>query len=133
MQMDEILTEIFEKQRKLGLSNQQLADSSGIPRTTLERIKRRETQNPGMQTVMDIAQAVGYQIGTPAAPAGEEDQTHMEHTIRMYEDRIARLRAHYNMLLTERNRWLTYCFITIGGLVLVIFLMVIFLITFIHS
>lgn len=121
---EEIVNGIFEKQKQLGLSNQQLADAAEIPRTTLERIKRKETQAPAMQTILSLAAAVGYQIGEVKVPQ-EDGITQM---IQTYEDRIARQRAFYNMILEERSRVLRYAFYTICGLLGVILLLVILLI-----
>lgn len=121
---EEIINGIFEKQKLLGLSNQQLADAANIPKTTLDRIKRKETQSPAMQTVLDLAAAVGYQIGGDDKPK----EGSMEYMVRLYEDRIARLRSHYNMLLAEKGRWINYLLYVIGGLLLTDFLMVVLLI-----
>lgn len=126
--VDEIISGIFEKQKQLGLSNQQLADAADMSRAALERMKRGETQAPSAQNLFALAAAVGYQI-----TKDEETPTDgLSHTIAMYEDRIARLRSHYNMQLAERNRMLRYAFYTIGGLLLADFLMVILLIVIIH-
>lgn len=110
MQASEILEGIFEKQESIGYSLQQLADASKVPRSTIERIKRGETRNPSLQTVLDLAGAVGYQFGPPILDKSPENPKHTQQLIRTYEDQIARLRAHYNMLLAEKNRWITYLF-----------------------
>lgn len=132
MQTEEILNSIFEKQKLLGLSNQQLADASGVPKPTIDRIKRKDTTNPSVQVVLDLAAAVGYQFGAEEAPHKGDGERYAEHMVRMYEDRIARLRSHYNMLIAEKNRWLTYAFAVIGGLMAADFVMVILLIVIIH-
>lgn len=127
--IDEITRGIFEKQKMLGLSNQQLADAADMSRTTLERLKRGETQAPSAQNIFALAAAVGYQIGSDDTKPTDA----MEQTIRMYEDRIARLRSHYNMLIAERSRLLTYAFYAIGGLLLSNILMLILLVIIIHT
>lgn len=124
----EIINGIFEKQKTLGWSNQQLADAADMSRTTLERLKRGETQAPSAQNIFSLAAAVGYQIGEPETP--QEDG--ITQTIRTYEDRIARQRSFYNMLLAEKNRILSYCAIAIGALLAIDFLVVILLIVIIH-
>lgn len=116
--IDEIISGIFENQKALGWSNQQLADAADMSRTTLERLKRGETQAPSAQNIFALAAAVGYQIGETEIPP--EDG--ITQTIRTYEDRIARQRAFYNMLLAEKNRILSYCAKAIGALILINFL-----------
>lgn len=122
--IDEIISGIFEKQKALGLSNQQLADAADMSRATLERLKRGETQAPSAQNIFALAAAVGYQIGS--------DQEKPKDDASIYEERIARLRAHYHMLLTERNRIISFAFKTIAGLLLADFLMALILIVIIH-
>lgn len=126
MQNSDILNGIFAKQTALGLSNQQLADASSVPKSTIERIKRGDTLNPSMQTVLDLAAAVGYQIGSPMPekPKHQDTVQHTEYLVRTYEDQIARLRAHYTMLLAEKNRWINYLFALC--LALVAFIIVVF-------
>lgn len=123
--LDEIIRGIFELQKQQGLSNQQLADSADMSRAALERIKRGETQAPSAQNIFALAAAVGYQIGAEPKDNGMD-------MVRMYEDRIARLRSHYNMLLAEKGRWINYLLWVIGGLMLANILMVILLIVYIH-
>ena len=60
MTTPEILDGIFRKQTEIGMTNQQFSDASGVPKATIERIKRGDTANPTMQTVLDLAAAVGY-------------------------------------------------------------------------
>lgn len=113
MQTQDVINGIFAKQKELGMDNQQLHDASKVPKATIERIKRGDTQNPSLQTIMDLAAAVGYPIGQPMPqkPRHADMDMNTEYLVRTYDDQIARLRAHYTMLLAEKNRWITYLFI----------------------
>lgn len=117
----DILDGIIAKAKEMNLSNQQVADRSGVPKPTVDRIWRRDTQNPSIQTILDLAAAVGYTFSNhpeqiPAAPRGMGIQDPLvQHIISVYEDRgrsyeerIKRNTAHFNGLLQEKNRWLKF-------------------------
>lgn len=143
MTVTDIIDGIIEKKNVNGMTNQQLADASGVPKTTVDRVLRRETPNPSMQTVLDLAAAVGYSFSNhpeqaPAGPAevGIKDPM-MLHIIsvyetrgRAYEERIKRVTAHFNMLLTEKNRWIKFSMIL--NIVLVVFLVGILIFDVLH-
>lgn len=117
----DIIDGIIAKKNERNLSNQQLADASGVPKATVDRILRKDTANPSLQTVLDLAAAVGYSFSNhpeqiPATPQeiGIKDPM-VQHLIqvyesrgRSYEERIKRNSAHYNMLLAEKNRWIKF-------------------------
>lgn len=121
MTTEDIIDGIIAKKNERNLNNQQLADASGVPKATVDRILRKDTSNPSLQTVLDLAAAVGYSFSNhpeqlPAAPAeiGIRDPM-VQHLIqvyenrgRAYEERIKRNSAHYNMLLAEKNRWIKF-------------------------
>lgn len=62
MDVSAVIDGIIDKKAEAGMTNQQIADASRVPRTTINRILSKQTPNPSMQTVMDIAHAVGYVI-----------------------------------------------------------------------
>ncbi len=62
MTVNELLQGIVKQKEVLKLTNQMVAEASGVPKTTVDRILRGETANPSMQTVLDIAYVVGYKI-----------------------------------------------------------------------
>lgn len=74
MNVDAIIDGILERKEQVGMTNQQIADASGVPRTTINRILAKQTQNPSIKTVADIAMAVGYDID-PVHPAVLQDHT----------------------------------------------------------
>lgn len=138
MTTEDIIDGIIAKKNERNLNNQQLSDASGVPKPTVDRILRKDTANPSLQTVLDLAAAVGYSFSNhpeqlPAAPQelGIKDPM-VQHLIqvyenrgRSYEERIKRNSAHYNMLLAEKNRWLKFS-LTLN-IILVVFICAILL------
>lgn len=134
MTTPEILDGIFQKQREIGMTNQQFSDASGVPKASIERIKRGDTANPTMDTILALSAAVGFTFSNhpeQISPVPEEltiKDPMMKHIIRQYErqeqayeERLKREAAHYNMLLAEKNRWIqTLC--TIIGILIVGFI-----------
>lgn len=133
MTTSDIIDGMIAKKNAIGFTNQQWADAASVPKTTVDRIVRKETANPSMQTILDMANAVGYTINShpeqlPAAPQelGIKDPMvqHMIHVYEKreisYEERIKRNTAHFNMLLAEKNRWLKFS-LTLN-LILVLFI-----------
>lgn len=133
MTVADIVDGIIARKNTIGMTNQQLSDASGVPKTTIDRILRRETANPTMQTVLDLAAAVGYSFSNhpeqlPAAPQeiGITDPM-IKHLISVYEnrctayeERIKRNTSHFNMLLAEKNRWIKFSLIL--NIILVVFI-----------
>lgn len=121
MTVSDIVDGIILKKNSIGMTNQQLSDASGVPKTTIDRILRKETSNPSMQTVLDLAAAVGYSFSNhpeqhPATPQeiGVKDPM-VQYIVNIYEsrcigyeERIKRVTSHFNMLLAEKNRWIKF-------------------------
>lgn len=133
MTTPEILDDIFKKQADINMTNQQLSDASQVPKATIERIKRGNTQNPSMQTVLDLAAAVGYSFSNhpeqlPPVPDTSAIRDPMvAHMINVYENRmvayearIKRITSHFNMLLAQKDRWLLLSLVI--NIVFVVFL-----------
>lgn len=130
MTTPEILDGIFKRQHELGMSTQQFSDASGVPKASIERIKRGDTANPTIQTILDLAAAVGYTFSNhpeQISPVPDDmpiKDPMMKHIIRQYErqeqayeERLKREAAHYNMLLAEKNRWIRTLSIILGLMV----------------
>lgn len=126
MTTPEILDGIFRKQHEIGMTNQQFSDASGIPKASIERIKRGDTANPTIETVLALSGAVGYTFSNhPEQPSPVPDESkirdpmtlHMinyyERQAQAYEERIKRVTSHFNMLLAEKNRWIR----TLAGII----------------
>lgn len=133
MTVSDIIDGIITKKNAIGMTNQQLADASGVPKTTIDRILRKETSNPTMQTVLDLAAAVGYSFSNhpeqdPVTPTemGIKDPMvlHLiqvyENRGKAYEERIKRTTSHFNMLLQEKNRWIKFSLLL--NIILVVFI-----------
>lgn len=104
-----------------GLSIQQLADMCQISASTVSRTMSGKTE-PTDFTINAMEGALGITdnpMGDPIMERVASDPI-LERYLNMQEMRIIRLRAHYNMLLTEKNRWIMLLFIL--SLILVIFI-----------
>ncbi len=51
-----------EKRKNKGLSQQQLAEISGIPQQTISAIESGARKNPGVETLAPLARAMGCKI-----------------------------------------------------------------------
>lgn len=116
---DEIIDGIAAAMKEKGLNARQLADASNVPKSTVDRILRHATPNPTLQNILDMAGAVGYQIGDPIPekPQHLDTEQQMKYITKTHADQIARLRAHYTMLLAEKNRWINSLFLLCLALV----------------
>ena len=112
------------------MTNQQFSDASGVPKASIERIKRGDTANPTMDTILALSAAVGYSFSNhPEQPSPIPDENkirdpmtlHMinyyERQAQAYEERIKRVTSHFNMLLAEKNRWIQTLSTMIGILI----------------
>ena len=133
MTVSDIVDGIIQKKNAIGMTNQQLSDASGVPKATVDRVLRRDTPNPSLQTVLDLSAAVGYSFSNhPEQPSPIPDDSkirdpmtlHMinyyERQAQAYEERIKRVTSHFNMLLAEKNRWIQ-TLATIIGIMIVAF------------
>lgn len=122
MNASEIIDGIIQKKVALNMTNQQVADASGVPKSTVDRIFRKETTNPGVQNVLDIAEAVGYQIGDgnkpPPFPA--DANQYIAYMAKLNDKCLTEMRANYNMLIAEKNRWTKRLFILVLVIMLVL-------------
>lgn len=121
MQSAERLEIINQKRRELGLSYRQLADMAGVSGTTVYRAITGRCC-PEQATLEMLEAAVGLADGidiTQDAPSGELPPM-AERYIRTQENRITRMRYHYNMLFRAYARWLGLLFAVSMGLVLLI-------------
>lgn len=131
MQTKDIVDGIVAKKEEIGMSAQQIADASGVPKSTVDRILRGDTLNPSMQTVLDLAEAVGYQLfeapAKPLAPVPSDGDSspYLQHIISMYERQLADKEAaharemakherQYNLITAEKNRWIKILAVIVG-------------------
>lgn len=99
--MNNRLEAIRTEKLRQGLSDTQLADMCDLSHSTVSRAFAGKTE-PSEYTLNAMETA----LGTGSAPPESADQEDM--TMRQYqalmENRIARMRAFYNMLLAEKDR-----------------------------
>lgn len=129
--MNERIEAIMQERNKQGLSIQQLADMCGISASTVSRTLAGKTE-PTDFTIMAMEEALGITdkpVGDPIMERVASDPI-LERYLNMQEMRIVRLRAHYNMLLAEKNRWIMLLFILC--LVFVIFICSILVLDVLH-
>lgn len=129
MQTNEIISGIIRCKEESGLTNQQLADASGVPKSTVDKILSGRTENPTLQNILDLANAVDYTFSrhtelppVPVSPGDSDNRIEAIYKDRIaaYERLIARDQRHNNMLLAEKNRWLKLSLIL--NIVLVVFI-----------
>lgn len=109
MEVFAIIDGINARKNALQMTNQQIADASGVPKSTVDRVLRKDTENPTMKVILDIANSVGYEFGKPAAvqvPDGGQDSQYIRHIISMYESQLAAHERNYNLVTSEKNRWI---------------------------
>ena len=108
-----IIDGILERKEEVGMTYQQIADASGVPRTTVTRILQKQTPNPSVKNIADIAVAVGYEID-PVTPAVLRDHTKdayitylqsaLEAERKQYERQLTTLEFRCNRSLAEKTR-----------------------------
>ncbi len=58
-----VIDDLIELRDRDGISNTELADVSGVSEATISRIFAGKNDNPGILTLIDIAEALGVEIG----------------------------------------------------------------------
>lgn len=117
MEVSSVIDGINARKKALNLNNQQISDMSGVPKSTVDRVLRKDTENPTMKVILDIAGAVGYEFGAPAVaqtPDLLKESPPIWQIISIYEDRIADLKRSHNRESAEKNRWITILAVTVG-------------------
>lgn len=119
--MNERIDAIMQERQKQGLSIQQLADMCQLSASTVSRTLSGKT-DPSEYTIHAMEEALGItdeQTGEPIDAHIENDPI-LQRYLNMQETRILRLRAHYNMLIAEKNRWIMMLFLLSLSLVIII-------------
>lgn len=117
MDVSAIIDGILECKEENGMTMQQIADRANQPKSTVTRILRKETPNPSMRTIADIAVAVGYEID-PVQPAVLKDHTKDAYIAYLQEAllaekaackaAIAEQKALRHQVVAEKNRAITF-------------------------
>lgn len=112
----DIISGIIVQKDARGLTAQQIADWSGVSKSTVDRLLRNE-EGTGIsaQNLFDIANAVGYKIG-----ASEEDPA-IQRIVDMYESRIRQTEIQNGASQKRQSRWMLG--IAVFAAVIVIFVL----------
>lgn len=121
MNSKERVARIEAERKKQGLSIQQLADMSQISSSTVYRTVTGKTV-PSDFTIQSMELSLGITDDPQQDHLFEEGTITplAERYIATLESRIARLRAHYNMLIATKDRWLILSFAM--NIILIVFL-----------
>lgn len=119
--MEKRIERIIQAKQEQGLSVQQLADMSTLSASTISRTLSGKTA-PTEFTIRKLEESLGILSAASEEPILKqaENDPMLKHYILMWEDRICRMRAHYNMLLAEKNRWIRLSFAL--NIILVVFI-----------
>ena len=83
------------------MAAQQIADLSGVSKSTIDRLLRNEAGiGISAQSLLDIANAVGYKIG-----AQEEDPV-IQRIVDVYESRIRQTEIQHSASQKRQSRWM---------------------------
>ena len=97
-----LLEGLKELKEQKKMTNQELADLSGVPLGTINRIMAGQTDNPSFQTVCDITRALGGSLDKIAGlnPEGEREKPVSNE-----------IRALYREVLKSKDKWIHRLFV----------------------
>lgn len=112
---------IDDRRQKQGLSYRQLADMAGISYTTVYRaISGRCCPETATLEMLESALGIVDGVDVIHAPPEKDLPPMAERYIHDQENRITRLRYHYNMLFRAYTWWMVVLFAANMGLVLLL-------------
>lgn len=107
-----IIDQLRQLKEQSHMTNQQIADKSGIPASTIARILSGQTDNPSFQTVSDIVKAMG----------GSLDQiTGIQQPYQ--KDAVTEL---YEKIIANKNKWIIRLFLFALSMVAILAFLVLF-------
>ena len=84
-----ILAKLKELKTQKGMTNQQIADLSGVPLSTVTRIFNGQTDNPNIQTLEDIVKGMGITLeDVTGIKQVEEKFDSNDNLIQLYKDML---------------------------------------------
>lgn len=92
-----ILAKLKELKAAKGLTNQQIADLSGVPLSTVTRVFNGQTDNPNIQTLEDIVQGMGVTL-EDITGVKQEKLDPDDNLIQVYKDIIQNQRKYIKIL-----------------------------------
>lgn len=112
MTVSELLKEISRRKDDLNLTNRMISDASGVPKSTVDRVLRGETNDPSAQTVLDMAFVVGFRLvndndQTPDAVDGQLVSL-LERENRLKTVQSNALLAAKDRTIEDKSRWVRF-------------------------
>lgn len=125
MEVQDIISGIVAQKKSRGLTTQQIADLSGVSKSTVDRLLRNDpSASVNAQTLFAVADAVGYRLG------GVEEDPAVRRIADVYE---ARIRQHeLDARRTARYLKTWNCIFATLSLVLFSFIVIMLLIDVTH-
>lgn len=91
---------LISLKEKSGLTNEQIANVSGVPESTITRIFSGRTDNPYFQTIVDIVKALDGSIDVMEGITGEEVNVPTES-----ENKLIQL---YREVIQNKDKWIKF-------------------------
>lgn len=98
MTANELLLDIASRKDGLGLTNQMISDASSVPKSTVDRLLRGDTNDPRADAVLSMAYVVGYHL------VNDNDEQDADKLIMMLERENRLKTVQSNSLLAAKNR-----------------------------
>ena len=129
-----MVEKLKELKQRTNMTNQQIAEKSGIPESTVARIFSGKTPNPTILTVVSIVRAMGgtaedmyaisVQLGFAGDPAPAEEppasSAEKEDASGLSEAMYHQILSLYQSEIRKKDLWLKRMFWFLAGLILVI-------------
>lgn len=105
--LETIRSGLNARKDELGMTVQQIVETSGVSRSTVDRIlKGKDGYIPNLQTLLDIANAIGYRFEAPDLTAGLPDDDALRQIVVAYEKRL----AEKDRIISGKDRWISRLF-----------------------
>lgn len=110
MNFDYLLT----LKEKCGLTNEQIANASGVPESTVARIFNGKTDNPYFQTIVDIVKAMGGSIDLMEGMVTEGE-------VKVSTESESKLIQLYREIIQNKDKWIKFL---VALLVIIVFIFI---------
>ena len=94
-----------ELKEKLSITNDQLAQISGVPESTIARILNGTTDNPNFQTIVDIVRTLKGSVDIMEDLYREEKPVQKEEETNVSEKEIV---AAYQATIATKDKWIRF-------------------------
>ena len=108
-----ILAKLKELKAQKNLTNQQIADLSGVPLSTVTRVFNGQTDNPNIGTIEDIVKGMGFSL---------DDVTGIKQTEEKYspDDNLIQL---YKEMIRTKDKYIRFLSGTLVAIVVLLLIM----------